>query len=147
MSGPAEQPLDLPSAGPRPAAATQAAPRAADWSGGRPGPLRASGLPAPRPLAPRQAVPPPVAPTVAPAVPAAPPAVPAAPAPVPATPLPAIEEWTVPVAQAAAGDLSGWGTHAAAAQAPATAVQGAAGEWAVPAAQAAAPAEDWTALA
>jgi hypothetical protein len=56
----------------------------------------------------------------------------------------------VPVAQAASVDLSGWGTQAAAAQAPAAAVQGAAGEWAVPAAaaaQAAAPAEDWTALA
>src|ERR1700737_1795562 len=99
MSGPAEQPLDLPSAGPRPAAATQADPLAGDWSEGLRGPLHASGLPAPRPRAPRQAGPPPVAPTVAPAVPAAPPAVPAAPAtvpaapgPVPAAPLPAIEE-------------------------------------------------------
>jgi hypothetical protein len=86
MSDPAEQPLEPSSAGlapARPAVATQADPLAGDWSEGLRGPLRASGLPAPRPLASLQ-TPSLVAPT------------------------------TVPAAQAASVDLSGWGTPAAA---------------------------------
>jgi hypothetical protein len=58
MSDPAEQPLEPSSAGlapARPAVATQADPLAGDWSEGLRGPLRASGLPVPGPLAPLQA--------------------------------------------------------------------------------------------